>query len=114
MVDGTVTAGLQRADEIIDAPDVVVELRRADADEAHEMRVAAAERVIAEAADQLGDPIVLALAASSVERLDRDHALERRLGRVVRAEPDVRSAGMTRQRDAAETLHLRHDPLRGQ
>jgi hypothetical protein len=95
-------------------PDLRLELRRTEADEAHQMRVAAAERGVAVPRDQVLHAVVLALAAAAVEGLDRHDALERRLRLVVRAESHVGPAGMAGQRDAAEPRHLGDDLLRGQ
>src|SRR6185369_15797227 len=111
-VDGPIAPARERPDEVLGRPDVRLELRRAEADEAHEMRVAAAERGVAVPRDQLLHAVVLALAAAAVERLDGDHALERRLRLVVGAQADVRPAGMARERDAPETRHLADELLR--
>src|SRR6185369_14867754 len=43
-VDGPIAPARERPDEVLGRPDVRFELRRAEADEAHEMRIAAAER----------------------------------------------------------------------
>src|SRR5437879_2878450 len=83
-------------------PDGRLELRRAHADEAHEVRVAAAVRLVAEAPDELRDACVLAFPAATVERLDGDHAVQRRLALVVVAEADRRSSRMAGERDAAQ------------
>src|SRR5581483_10854499 len=93
-VDGPIPPAVQLAHEVVDRADVGVELGRADADEAHEMRVAAAVGTVAVAPDELLHARVLALLAAAVERLDRDHALERRSGLVVRAEADRRAPRM--------------------
>src|SRR5689334_12581525 len=113
-VDRPVAARLQLADEVVHRADRRVELRRADADEADEVRVAAAVRGVAVTADEVRHPRVLALPAPAVQRLDGDDALERRLRLVVRAETDRRPAGMTRQRDSAQAIDLAHQLLRGE
>jgi hypothetical protein len=73
--------------------------------------VATAEAGIAVLGHERLHPGVLALLRSSVQRLDRHHTLEHRLGLVVRAEADVRAAGMARQRDAAHLPDLADDVL---
>src|SRR5438132_4181491 len=85
-VDGPIAAALQLAYEVVGGADLRLEVRRADADEADEVRVAAAERPVAVAARELGDARVLPLPAAAVEGLDGDDARERRLRLVVRAQ----------------------------
>src|SRR5262245_54781228 len=78
-VGGPGRAARQLAHQVVDATDLGVDLGRADADEAHEVRVAAAERPVSESLDQVPHPFVLAALAAAIEGLDRHHALERRL-----------------------------------
>src|SRR5205809_4969192 len=113
-VDGAVATALQLTHQVVNGADRRLELRRADADEAHQVRVAAPVGLVTVAADQLLDPLVLALPAAAADRLDGDHALQRRLGLVVCAEPDGRPPGMAGQRDAAQAGDLADQLLRGQ
>src|SRR2546422_5217625 len=113
-VDWPIASARELADQIVHGPDGRLELRRAHADEAHEVRVAAAVRLVAEAPDQLRDARVLALLAASVERLDGDDAVEGRPARVVVAETDRRPSRMAGEREASQPGDLGDQLLRRQ
>src|SRR4029077_15483373 len=100
-VDGPAPPAAQLAHQVIHAPDVGVELRRHDSDEAHEVRVAPPEAGVAVLPHELLDAGVLALLAAAVQRLDGDHTAERPLALVVGAQAHVRTSRVTRQGDAA-------------
>src|SRR5262249_49117201 len=113
-VDWAIAPALERGHQPVHVADLVVELGGAQADEAHQVRIAAPERRVAVLADELLDACVFPAAASSVQRLDRDHTLEHGLGLVMRAEPDVRPPRMTGERHAAEPGDLDDDLLCGE
>src|SRR5436190_358941 len=92
-VDRPVATALQLAHQVLDGADIGLEFRRADTDEAHQVRVAAAVGPVAVAADQLLDALILALPAAAVDRLDGDHAVERRLRALALEELQVRLGG---------------------
>src|SRR5580704_290404 len=50
--------------------------------------------------DQFRAALVLALARSPVQRLNRDHVLQRPLALIVLVEPDIRTPRMTRNDDS--------------
>src|SRR5688572_5458540 len=97
-IDGFIAAAAQLADEVVHGAGLRLELRRTDAGEAHEVRVAAAERPVAEPRDQRAHAFVLAALASAVQRLDRHHPVERWLRLVVGEEPHRRTPRMTGER----------------
>src|SRR5438876_1557843 len=110
-VNGAVAPTPKLADQIVQRPDGGLELGGTYADKADEVRVAPTVGPVAEAPDQLRDARVLALLAAAVERLDGDHAIERRLALVVVAEPNRRPTRMAGQGDAAEPGDLRDQLL---
>jgi len=71
-----ISARVQRLHQVVDAADIAIERGGADADEAHQVRVAAAEGAVAVALDQLLHTLVLAAPAAAVERFYRDHTFD--------------------------------------
>src|SRR5262249_18114016 len=113
-IDGAAARRPQLAHQVVHGPGVGVELGRHDADEADQVGVAATEAGVAVSLHQLVDAGVLALLAAAVQRLDGDHAVQRALGLVVRAQPHVRTSRVAGQRDPSEPVHLADELLRRQ
>src|SRR5512139_3155931 len=105
---------MQRLHELVDVRDVVVEDGGANADQADQMRVAAADRTVAVLIDELLHALVFAATAAAVQRFDRDHTFDWRFDGVMLTQANGRPARVTGQGDPAHVGHRRDELLRRQ
>src|ERR1700683_1953933 len=112
-IDLLVIAGFQLANQRFDIFYIGLEAGCAKSNQADQVAVGSAGRPVAMLRDEFGGALILTLARSSIEKLDRDDIFEHRLLNIMLVESDIRAPRMTRHRDAAHPRYLIDQFLRG-